>query len=90
MNYYLLVYDRNEGELVEKPKEYHSSERRQAWSERLELELKYFEENKKHIETVLFGAKSLEDLKKTHGRYFFNYKLTDKHFKEIRDRVKKL
>ena len=71
MNYYLLVYNREKGILEEEPQEFQNRE--EAWEKRLSLELKQYK-NEDHIETVVFGAMSLDDLKKTHGRYFFDYK----------------
>ena len=88
MNYYLLIYDRKEGKLIKEPKEYSSEQRQEAWKDRLDFEIKNQEED--HIESVVFGAKSLEDLKKTHGRYFFNYNANRNVAKKIRQEINKL
>lgn len=73
MKYYLIEYDRETKKLLQ-AKEYSEDERKQAWDDRLNIEIKYFKKGINHIEAVVFGAKSLEDLKKTHSRYFYKYK----------------
>lgn len=90
MNYYLIVYNRNTKKLEQKPKEYPSKKRKQALEDRLALVLKNHNEGTNHIEAVVFGAKSLEDLKKTHGRYFQDYKFNRQKMQAIRRELKEL
>lgn len=67
MSYYLLVYDRSLGEVLEQH-EYPVIERERAWREREALVSKKI--GNPNIEVVLLNARSREDLLKTHSRYF--------------------
>lgn len=84
MKYYLIVYNRNVRKLEQEPKEYPSSERKQALEDRLDIVMQNHKQGINHIEAVVFGAKSLEDLKKTHGRYFYKYKFNKNEMQAIR------
>lgn len=68
MNYFLLVYDRSTGRLLRAPREYPSAQRDAAMRERFALELENRE--RPEVEVVVLGADSLEDLQRTHSRYF--------------------
>ncbi len=67
MNYYLLVYDRPRGAILEK-REYLPAERTRAFEDRLALMIE--RRGQPDVEVVLLGADSYEDLAKTHSRYF--------------------
>lgn len=67
MKYFLLVYERSSGRLLEL-RTYAEDERERAQQERFALELK--ERERPDIEVIVLGAESLEALRKTHGRYF--------------------
>lgn len=67
MSYYLLVYDRRLGEVLEQ-REYSLVERERAWRERETLVAERIGDP--NIEVVLLNAHSREDLLKTHSRYF--------------------
>ncbi len=67
MKYFLIVYNRHEGRLLEL-QEYGSDKREQALKERFSRELD--ERTHPEIEVVLLGADSREALEKTHSRYF--------------------
>jgi hypothetical protein len=68
MRYFLLVYDRAHGKLLDDLREYPASERHQALQERFRQELAY--RNQPDVEVVVLGAESREALKRTHSRYF--------------------
>lgn len=65
---YLLHYDRAKGAL-ERLQEFRDDERACAEQERLELELKVLV-NQRLTEIVLLEADSIDQLKRTHRRYF--------------------
>ena len=67
MKYFLIKYDRHEGELKEL-REFGPSERQAALKERFALE----RANRLNadIEVVLLGAQSIDALYRTHSRYF--------------------
>lgn len=67
MKYFLLVYDRRNGRLVDQ-REYASVERARAVSERHTTLREYADFPE--IEVVLLAADSVESLKRTHRRYF--------------------
>jgi len=65
MTYFLLVYDRSKGELIEVPREF--AEHADALSARFEREMA--DHNPDH-EVVVLGGESVEALAETHARYF--------------------
>jgi hypothetical protein len=64
--YFLLVYDRKAGALLD---ERAFDSRSGALKARFEVEKRYRDEQN-NIEVVVVGASSREALKRTHGRYF--------------------
>jgi hypothetical protein len=64
----LLIYDRRAGKLVREPATYPTSE--SALEARFAMEDDLG--NDPNIEIVAFDAASEEDLRRTHGRYFFS------------------
>ena len=66
--YFLLQYDRSDGQLVSNV-EYSEESAKDAHHERLRLELNHFRQ-KRDIEVVLLQASDLDALKTTHRRYF--------------------
>lgn len=67
MKFFLLVYDRTAGRLLDM-REFSEAQRTEAAAERIARELA--ERGRPDIEVVLLGAESLDALKKTHSRYF--------------------
>lgn len=67
MRQFLLVYDRSSGELVSM-ESFDEDKRSDALHHRSRLEIEYGDQSE--IEVVLLSAASLDDLKKTHSRYF--------------------
>ena len=67
MSYFLLVYERSLGEVLEQ-REYPLIERERAWREREQLVATWIGDP--NIEVVLLNARSRDDLLKTHSRYF--------------------
>jgi hypothetical protein len=67
MRYFVIVYDRRQGRRLV-TREFNESERDAALAERLHEMVSRREQ--KDVEVVLFGANSLDDLRKTHSRYF--------------------
>ncbi len=67
MRYYLMVYDRSAGRIVEL-KEFDEDERTEALRERFLRELR--EVHNPDIEVVVLGAASRNGLLHTHSRYF--------------------
>jgi hypothetical protein len=67
MSYFLLVYDRSTGVLHELT-EFRDEDRSAARRARLDQELR--QRDHADVEVVLLGARSKEDLLKTHARYF--------------------
>jgi len=67
VNYYLIVYDRHKGEILERA-DYPEKDRDRAFADRLRKMLD--RRGQDDVEVVLFGADSFDDLKKTHSRYF--------------------
>lgn len=68
MNHYLVVFDRSRGEVIH-------HERYQNRSKALEAR---FAAEREHsadadIEVVVLGARSWEDVQRTHGRYFKDF-----------------
>ena len=68
MTYYLLVFDRRRGQLVEMVREF--SDATEAMRARLFREANPQELRSSDIEVVVLGAASREALEKTHSRYF--------------------
>ncbi len=68
MKHFLLIYDRMRGELREKPTVFEDVS--VATRERNRRELEFLADP--NIEVVVLGSASLEDLTKTHSRYFFS------------------
>ena len=66
--YFLLVYDRRAGRITDPVREYALAERERALSDRAARILA--ERVRPDVEVVLLGAESLEDLRRTHARYF--------------------
>ena len=66
MKQFLLVYDRKSGKLEHR--EYSEQEHERALADRFAREAA--EREHPDVEVVLFGADSLEALKRTHARYF--------------------
>lgn len=65
MNHYLLVFDRQAGQIL------HSEmfvQRAAALRARFAAEREH--RDSPHVEVVVLGAASWEDLRRTHGRYF--------------------
>lgn len=67
MRYFLLVFDRDAGSIVEL-REYDAADRRAALEDRFARERDL--QADQNIEIVVLGARSLEDLQRTHSRYF--------------------
>lgn len=67
MAQFLIVYDQREGRVLEMS-EFPDSERVTALERRFELERRH--QSEEHIEIVVLGAETSEDLAATHGRYF--------------------
>ena len=68
MQYFLIVYNRAAGQIVQGPRAFPEAEADRANRERFALEVK--ERQNPEIEVVLLGAESLDDLMRTHSRYF--------------------
>ena len=66
MKYFLLVYDKRRGKILEQ-REYPVAAASTALADR---NTSLHEFRGRDVEVVLLGARSIEDLKKTHGRYF--------------------
>jgi hypothetical protein len=67
MKYFLMVYDRAVGKLIEL-RSYEEEQIDQALVERFNRELD--ERQRPNVEVVLLSASSLEAVKRTHARYF--------------------
>lgn len=67
MKFFLVVYDRSRGKLVDL-KTFAEPQRAAALRARFQRETA--ERSRPEIEVVLLGAESLDDLKRTHARYF--------------------
>jgi len=67
MAQFLIVYDQREGRVLELT-EYSDADRGRALERRFELERLHREDE--HIEIVVLGADTHEDLTSTHARYF--------------------
>ena len=65
MKYFLIHYDRPAGKLLSVQK-YADADRAQAYADVNAQELA----KPHHVEVVLLSARSIEDLHRTHGRYF--------------------
>lgn len=68
MKSFLMVYDRIVGEIVSLT-EFAEGERAAALNARFELEQQRGANG--NLEVVVLSARSVDDLKKTHSRYFF-------------------
>ena len=68
MKYFLLVYDRGIQKIIEGPRPYAFEERDAALADRERA----ISDNivNPNIEVVLLGADSIDELRKTHARYF--------------------
>ena len=78
---FLIEYNRPTGTLVSL-KEFKDSDRAEAQSARLELELHLFREGIHH-EVVTLEAASMEAVLKTHGRYFQSFAEIIESFKGL-------
>lgn len=67
MKYFLFTYDRRSGRVVDQ-REYRAEDHAQAVQERFARELA--RQGEPDIEIILLGAESLDDLKRTHVRFF--------------------
>jgi len=67
MTHFLLVYDRDAGQLLRKEVFVNSSDAMQA---RFRAESEFA--GRREIEVVALDAESEEELRRTHGRYFFS------------------
>jgi hypothetical protein len=65
VTYFLLVYDRSQGKLIEDPRAF--GDHADALNARFELEAKGFDPD---VEIVVLGGESVESLAATHARYF--------------------
>jgi hypothetical protein len=65
MNHYLVVFDRSKGTVLHRQR---YRDRNEALAARFAAEREHRSEP--DIEVVVLGARSWEDLKRTHGRYF--------------------
>lgn len=65
MNHYLVVFDRSKGEVL-RHKRY--DDRNDALAARFAAEREH--SGDPEIEVVVLGARSWDDVKRTHGRYF--------------------
>jgi hypothetical protein len=63
--FFVLAYERSLGRLLEL---HEFDQERSAFSRRMELDLKYRPDA--DVEVSLLSAQTLEELKKTHSRYF--------------------
>jgi hypothetical protein len=70
VKYFLLVYDRMRGELVQQPRSFPITQMNEAVAARNALLQRTAGTD---VEVVLLGADSLEDLKRTHTRYFLRH-----------------
>lgn len=68
MKHFVIVFNRSQGEIMDGIIEFDDAEREAALAKRFELERAY--ENRPEVEVVSLGAASVEDLKRTHTRYF--------------------
>jgi hypothetical protein len=67
MKHFIIVFDRSKGEILETI-EFPDSERDASLTKRFALEREYAATPE--VEVVSLGAASIEDLKRTHTRYF--------------------
>jgi hypothetical protein len=67
MRYFLLVYDRRAGRLVEDIRVFEDSH--EAFSARMERDRRALREHQE-LEVVVLGAETEDDLRNTHSRYF--------------------
>jgi hypothetical protein len=67
MRYFLLVFDRDSGDIRERA-DFAEGDRERALAARFERERQY--QDQPTIEVVVLGASSFEALRNTHGRYF--------------------
>jgi hypothetical protein len=65
MNHYLVVFDRSKGTVLH---HHRYRDRDQALQARFAAEREHLEDS--DVEVVVLGARSWEDVKRTHGRYF--------------------
>lgn len=67
MNWFLITYDRS-GRTPVSLLEYPAADRMRALAERQSLILRHIAD--RDIEVVLLGARDLDEVRATHGRYF--------------------
>lgn len=67
MKHFVIVYDRHSGNVIETV-EFSEAERGLALKERFARELTF--RGQPDVEVVSLGAESIEDLERTHTRYF--------------------
>ena len=67
MKHFVLVFDRRKAVILEQ-REFASDQAEAAWAASDQLTRQHVGEP--DVEVVLFGSRSEEDLRKTHGRYF--------------------
>ncbi|HYD09547.1 MAG TPA: hypothetical protein VEA78_05540 [Acidimicrobiales bacterium] len=71
MRYFLLAYDQKAGRLVSQ-EEFPEAELERAQDRRFELEQQH--RGTPGMEVVMLGAESIEQVKRTHRRYFMTVK----------------
>lgn len=70
---FLIHYNRKKGKIIQL-REFRDTERNEAEAKRFDIEIQLNRESIADHEVVLFEAKNLDDLHKTHMRYFSNHK----------------
>lgn len=68
VSYFLLVYDRRRGRLLRPVAQFGSADREAVLREREALIAERIDDP--NIEVVLLSARSVDDLRRTHARYF--------------------
>lgn len=68
MTYFVVVYDRPRGHLVNEPERFPVTARSAAMERRFALERQYVRET--DYEIVVLAGESEEAIRRTHGRYF--------------------
>lgn len=69
--YFLIEYDR-ESKTLKQCTTY--QDKKKAWEDRFNLELRLIQEGKIWTEAIVFEADSRKDLERNHSRYFNQYK----------------
>jgi hypothetical protein len=90
MTYFLIVYDRTSGKIIQL-REFDSSMSDEALDERFKLEMET--RDRPEVEVVLLGGSSFEAIKRTHGRYFRELSedaLDDSGLADLRDLTARL